>query len=153
MANSYTQIHIHFVFAVKYREAVISNLWKDRLQMYMTAIVQNYGHKLLIINNVPDHIHLLVGMRPKQSISDLMEKVKSDSSAWINDNHLTKGHFNWQPGYGAFSLSKSHVERCIQYIMNQEEHHQKIGFRDEYLDLLRKNEIDFDERYLFEDLM
>ena len=152
MANTYTQIHIHAISVVKYREAMISKRWKTELHKYMTGIIQNQGHKLVAINSVPDHIHMLIGLRPVQSLSDLMEKVKGDSSLWINDHHLTPKHFNWQKGFSAFSVSYSAVDTVVKYIMNQEEHHQKKSFKEEHLDMLRENNVDFDEKYLFEDL-
>ncbi|HJW30037.1 MAG TPA: IS200/IS605 family transposase [Saprospiraceae bacterium] len=152
MANTYTQLHIHLVFAVKYREAILRKSWKGQLQKYITSIIQNQGHKLLIIENVEDHMHILIGLRPVQSLSALMEKIKTDSSLWINNNKLTPRHFNWQNGYGAFALSKSHVEGCIKYIANQEEHHRKKSFREEYLELLMENDVEFDERYIFKEL-
>jgi REP element-mobilizing transposase RayT len=117
----------------------------------MTGIVQNYNHKLLAINGVKDHVHLLVGMRPTQSMADLMKHVKGDSSEWINKKRFVKGQFEWQDGYGAFSYSKDRVPYVINYIWNQEQHHQKISFLDEYKALLREFEIDFDEKYLFKE--
>lgn len=128
MANTYTQIHIQCVMAVKYRKALIQPEWKDQLQKYMTGIVQNNGHKVLAINNMPDHLHLFFGFRPNQALSDLMRIVKSESTKWINDNHLTPSTFNWQEGYGAFSYSRSHVPRVINYVLNQEHHHRKKRF-------------------------
>jgi len=151
MANTYTQLHIHFVFAVKYRRAMIQKSWKDNLHKYMAGIIQKQGHKILIINSAEDHIHLLVGLRPAQSISDLMEIVKSDSSAWINNSHLLPVQFNWQLGYSAFAVSKSGVDSVYKYILNQEEHHRKKSFNEEYLELLRENGIEFDEKYIFKD--
>ncbi len=144
MANTYTQIHLQFVFAVKYREGLIQSRWKDELYKYITGIVQNHNHKLLAINGMPDHIHLLVGLRPSQSISELMQDVKGDSSKWINQNKLVKGKFEWQEGYGAFSYSKSQVPDVIRYIQNQELHHQKKTFAEEYLEFLNKFEIEYD---------
>ena len=113
MANTYTQIHIHFVFAVKFRNGIIqSKEWKDSLYKYITGIIQkNNGHKLLSINGMPDHIHILIGIRPSQSVSDLMKDVKQGSSLWINENKLAKCHFEWQEGYGAFSYSKSQIPK------------------------------------------
>ena len=150
MANTYTQIHIHLVFAVKFRHGIIQTKWKDNLYKYITGIIQNNNHKLLGINGMPDHIHILIGLRPSQSISDLMKDVKQGSSLWINENRLTDEHFEWQEGYGAFSHSKSQIDRVIHYIQNQEEHHKKKTFREEYLDFLKKFEIEYDEKYLFE---
>lgn len=149
MANTYTQIHIQAVFAVQHRSCIIHNSWKDELYKYITGIVQNNNHKILAINGMPDHIHLFFGMRPTQSLSDLMQEVKASSSKWINEKGFTKHSFNWQEGFGGFSYSKSHVDNVINYIKNQEIHHKKISFIDEYQQILEKLEIPFDERYLF----
>jgi REP element-mobilizing transposase RayT len=149
MANTYTQIHIQAVFAVQNRQSLISEEWKDQLYRYITGIIQQNGHKLLQINGMPDHIHVLFGMRSIQSLSDLMKQVKQDSSKWINLNKLSTGKFSWQEGYGAFSYSKSQVPRIIHYIQDQQEHHKKQSFSEEYLSLLRIHDIDYDERFLF----
>src|ERR1700742_2701287 len=111
MANTYTQIHIQCVMAVKYRQALIESFWKDELQKYITGIVQNHGHRMLAINNMPDHLHMFFGFRPTQSLSDLMQVVKGESSEWINKRNFTPAKFRWQEGYGAFSYSRSHVPR------------------------------------------
>lgn len=153
MANTYTQIHIQTVFAVKYREGLIRKEWKDELYKYITGIIQNYDHKVIQINGVEDHIHILFGLRPKQSLSSLMQVVKEDSSKWIKKRGFVKGQFSWQAGYGAFSYSKSEVSRVAGYIQNQEEHHRKQTFREEYLELLRSFDIDFDERFIFQNLI
>jgi len=152
MPNTYTQIHIQFVFAVKNRTAVIAKLWKDELYKYMTGIIQNKGHKLLAINGVEDHIHILVGLRPNESISDLMREVKSNSSKWVKEKGYTQGKFEWQEGYGAFSYSKSQVSNVISYIENQEEHHRKQTFHEEYINILKKFDVEYDERYVFGDM-
>ena len=149
MANTYTQIHIHAVFAVQNRISLITETWKDRLYQYITGIIQNNGHKLLTINGMPDHLHILFGLRPSQSLSDLMQDIKGDSSRWINQNQFTKGRFSWQEGYGAFSYSKSQVSRVANYIENQERHHRKISFLEEYRKILDDFGIEYDERYLF----
>jgi len=120
MANTYTQIHIHFVFAVKFRKAVIGNDWKAELYKYITGIIKNNNHKLLAINGVSDHVHILIGIRPAQSISDLMKNIKQDSSKWINASKFSKSHFEWQEGYGAFSYSKSQLNAVVTYIQKQE---------------------------------
>lgn len=153
MANTYTQIHIQFVFAVRFREAVIHSSWKDELYRYMTGIVQNNKHKLIAINGMPDHIHILIGMRPTQSISDLMQDIKGSSSKWINQKGFIKGKFEWQEGYGAFSYGKSQVKDVIAYIENQEQHHSKKTFRDEYMDFLKKFDIEYDEQYIFKEMI
>jgi REP element-mobilizing transposase RayT len=151
MPNTYTQLHIQFIFAVKYRAALINNKWKDRLQQYITGIIQNHDHKMLQINNMPDHIHIFIGMRPNQAISNLMQIVKSESTKWINDNNLTPKKFAWQEGYGAFSYSKSHVPDVIKYIKNQETHHQKQSFLDEYRKILTAFDIEWREEYIFKE--
>ncbi|MCR8558795.1 IS200/IS605 family transposase [Mucilaginibacter sp. BJC16-A38] len=153
MPNTYTQLYIHFVFAVKYRRAIIEEEWEDRLQKYITGIVQNNGHKLLAINTMPDHLHLFIGLNPKQSISEFMRLVKGDSSEFINSKGLTSRKFQWQEGYGAFSNSHSQIDSVIKYILNQKEHHSKSTFREEYLQILKSNDIEFDEKYIFHDLL
>lgn len=149
MANTYTQIHIQTVFAVQNRQSLIRDEWKDELFKYITAIIQNNDHKLLQINGMPDHIHCLFGLRPVQVISNLMKQVKQDSSKWINQNNLMKEKFSWQEGFGAFSYSKSQLPRVIKYIQNQQQHHRKRTFREEYLALLEAHGVDYDERYIF----
>lgn len=151
MPNTYTQIHIQFVFAVKFRKALIEDSYKQELYQYITGIVQHYGHKMLAINGVADHIHIFIGMRPTQSMSDLMQDVKGNSSKWINEKTFLKVKFEWQEGYGAFSYSKSHVQNVINYVLNQEKHHAKQTFRDEYLAFLKKFDIEYDERYIFKE--
>lgn len=152
MANTYTQIHIHAVFAVQHRDCMISSQWKEELYRYITGIIQNNGHKMLAINGMPDHLHVFFGMRPVQSLSDLMQDIKGDSSKWINHNKFIRSHFSWQEGYGAFSYSKSHVENVIRYIKDQEVHHHKKTFLEEYVDFLKKFGVPYDERYLFNPL-
>lgn len=152
MPNSYTQLHIQFVFAVKFRKALIQKKWKERLHQYITGIFQQNGHKVLQINSMPDHIHIFIGLRPKQSISSLIQNVKAESSKWINNEFYEPKRFKWQEGYGAFSYSKSHVPRVIKYIQRQEGHHKKMSFREEYLKLLEAFEIDYDEKYIFKPL-
>ena len=149
MANTYTQIHIQSIFAVQNRRSLILKDWKDELYKYITGIIQNHGHKVLQINGMPDHIHILFGFRPTQSLADLMQMVKQDSSIWITEKGFVKGKFNWQSGYGAFSYSKSQLPRVIRYIQNQEKHHKKITFLEEYEELLRIHEVDYDKRYIF----
>jgi putative transposase len=150
MANTYTQLFIHVVFAVKGRENLIPKQHRELLQKYMTATLQNDGHKLLAIYCMPDHSHFLVGFNPDISISDMMQDVKRASTNLINEKRLVPKHFNWQKGYGAFSYSKSQVPNVIKYILNQEEHHRKKTFKQEYLAFLKLFEVEYDERYLFE---
>jgi putative transposase len=152
MANTYTQIHIHFVFAVKFRSALIHKEWKNDLHKYITGIFQHNNHKMLQINSMPDHIHILIGMRPTQSISSLIQNVKTESSKWINANRFFKSAFSWQEGYGAFSYSKSQVPDVIRYIQNQESHHNKENFLEEYRRLLNAFEIEYEEQYIFKEL-
>lgn len=149
MANTYTQLYVHFVFAVKFRKAQLSKVWDERLRLYITAIVQNNGHKMLAINNVEDHIHIFIGLNPKQSISELMRLVKGDSSEWINNENFCVERFQWQEGYGAFSYAKSQIDNVVKYIANQQEHHKKENFRDEYLKILDAFDVDYDEKYIF----
>ncbi len=151
MANTFSQIHLHFVFAVKYRTGLIQATWKDELYKYITGIVQTHQHKLIAINGMPDHVNIFVGMRPTQSVSELLQDIKGSSSKWINERKLVKGKFEWQEGYGAFSYSKSQVKDVVAYIANQELHHQKKSFREEYVEFLQKFEIDFDEKYIFKE--
>ncbi len=149
MANTFTQIHIHAIFTVQNRDCVIKNHWKDELYMYITGIIQNHNHKLLRINGMPDHLHILFGMRPTQTISDLMQHVKGDSSKWINEKKFTNSRFSWQEGYGAFSYGKSQLPKLINYINTQEEHHRKKTFVEEYEEFLKAFEIDYDQRFIF----
>ena len=153
MANTYTQIHLQFVFAVKYRNGLIHSSFKKELYHYISGIIKAHNHKLLAINGMSDHLHILVGMRPSQSVSDLMQNIKTNSSKWINEKKFLKVKFEWQEGYGAFSYSKSHVQNVIHYIQNQEEKHKVKSFNEEYLDFLNAFEIDYDERYIFKDLI
>ena len=123
--------------------------WDDRVRLYITGTIQNNGHKMLAINNVSDHMHFLVGLNPNQSISEIMRLVKGDSAEWINKEMLTTKKFQWQEGYGAFSNSKSQIDSVIKYIANQQEHHKKTTFVDEYKAMLQKAGIEYDERYIF----
>ena len=152
MANTYTQIHIDAVVAVKFRTSVIMPSWKERLQKYITGIVQNNTHKMLSINSMPDHLHLFFGLRPVQALSDLMRMVKGESSEWINNQRLTPSLFRWQEGYGAFSYARTQVKTVCQYIENQEAHHRKKTFLDEYKDFLRKFEVEYEDQYIFKSL-
>lgn len=153
MANTYTQIHIQAVFAVQNRQSLIALEWKHELYKYITGVVQNNGHKMLQINGMPDHIHLLFGMRPTQSLSDLIKQVKQDSSKWINSRQFLHARFSWQSGYGAFSYARPQLPNVIRYIANQERHHSKKSFQEEYIDLLEAHEIEFDDRYLFKPVL
>lgn len=149
MANTYTQIYIHVVFAVEGRQNLIMPERNDELQKYITGIVSNQRHKVIAINNMPDHLHLFIGMRPDAALSDLVRDVKAGSSKFINDNRWCIGRFSWQEGFGAFSHSRSQIGMVIRYIQNQQRHHAKKSFRDEYLQLLEKFGVDYDRRYIF----
>jgi putative transposase len=152
MANTYTQMYLQFVFAVENRESLIQRAWKNDLYKYITGIVQKNNHKLIAINGTSNHLHVFVGYKPHQLIPDLLQDIKGASSAWINKQHLVNGTFRWQQGYGAFSYSISSIDRVVKYIMNQEEHHRKISFYDEYIELLNKYEVPYEEKYLPEDI-
>ncbi len=153
MTNTYTQIHLQIVFAVKYREGAIRSSWKNELYKYITKIIQNNGHKMICINGMPDHIHILIGVRPAQSISELLREVKSNSSKWINEKKLVSGKFEWQEGYGAFSYSKRDLRNVINYIENQEIHHGTASFKMEYESFLKEFEIEYNERFVFKELV
>ena len=150
MANTYTQCYIHLVFAVKNRDALIKLEWKDELEKYITGIIQNNNHKLLAIYCMPEHIHILIGYNINQLIPDLVETIKTSSNKFIKEHKLSKFKFEWQKGYGAFSHSRSQIGDVIKYIKTQKEHHSKKSFKYEYLEILKKNEIDFKEEYIFD---
>ncbi len=150
MANTYSQIYIQVVFAVKGRQNLISKDWKDELYKYITGICTNNQQKLIAINGVADHIHILIGLKPAMALSDLIREIKTSSSKFISEKGWIKGNFNWQEGYGAFSYSHSQLDNVIAYIQNQEIHHQTKTFKEEYLAFLDKFDVSFEERYLFE---
>jgi REP element-mobilizing transposase RayT len=149
MPNTFTQLYIQFVFAVKNRESLIHTSWKEELHKYITGVVQNKGNKMLAINSMPDHIHLFIGYNPVIAIPDLVKDIKIASNLWINNQHLTKSKFEWQEGYGAFTYSHSQIHDVCKYIENQELHHKKKTFKEEYIALLNAFNISYDERYLF----
>ncbi|SHM18715.1 IS200/IS605 family transposase [Mucilaginibacter sp. OK098] len=153
MANTYHQIYLQTVFAVKYREAVIENDWKLQLFSVIGNLINEANCKTIIVNGVEDHVHCFLGLKPVVSVSELMKTVKAKSSKYINDHSLTPHRFEWQEGYGVFSYGQSQVDKVYKYIQNQEEHHQKQTFKTEYLAMLKKFNIDYDEQYLFHDLM
>jgi len=150
MPNTYSQIYIQIIFAVKGRKNLIPKQHREELHKYMTGIVKNREQKMLSVFCMPDHTHLLVGLTPSISISNLVRDVKAGSSHFINERNWIHGKFNWQEGFGAFSYSKSQIDKVIKYICNQEEHHRRKTFREEYHDFLKKFEIEYDEKYLFE---
>ena len=149
MANTYTQLYIHIVFAVEHRDRLISSFFKDELMKYITGIIQNKGNKLLAINNMPDHSHLFLGLNPKNAISDLVKDIKVSSTDFINEKNWLRGRFHWQEGYGAFSYSHSQIDRVVKYILNQESHHKCISFKDEYNKTLKAFNIKYKDAYLF----
>jgi len=150
MPNTYSQIYLQFVFAVKNRENLISSNYREELQRYMTALVQNRNSKLLAIYCMPDHTHLFVGIKPTVRISDFIKEIKVESNEFINSKKWIKGRFSWQEGYGVFSYSHSQIDAVVKYVLNQEIHHQKKKFKQEYNELLKEFEIPFEEKYLFE---
>lgn len=149
MPNTYTQLYVQFVFAVQNRTPLIKEDIRVPIEKYMYGIITQMKHKMLAIYCMPDHCHILVGMHPSHSVSDLARMIKSNSSKWINAEKLTRPTFRWQEGYGAFSYAKSQKEQVIKYILKQPEHHKKKSFQEEYLDFLRKFEVEYDERYVF----
>jgi putative transposase len=150
MPGTFSQIYIHIVFAIKGRENLIQTSWEEELYRYITGIIRNKDQKLLAINGMSDHIHILIGMKPSCCLSDLVREIKKSSTTFIQEKKFTRFQFKWQEGYGAFSYSHSHLDDVISYISNQKEHHKKKSFKDEYIEFLKKFEIDHKEEYLFE---
>lgn len=150
MANTYTQIYLQFVFAVKGRQSLLRDNFREELHKYITGIVGNRKQKLIAINSVPDHIHILLGFGTTITIADLIHDIKIASSKFINNNRWVSGKFSWQEGYGGFSYSRSHLDRVVKYILNQQIHHKKKTFREEYIEFLKKYEILYDSKYLFD---
>lgn len=149
MANTYSQIYIQIVFAVESRQNLIDPKHNDELQKYITGIVTARSQKLIAINNMPDHVHVLIGQRPDSALSDLIGDIKSGSTNFINRKRWVKGRFNWQEGFGAFSYSRSQLDTVIRYVKNQQKHHQRHSFRDEYIKLLERFDVPYEERYIF----
>lgn len=149
MANTYTQIYIHVVFTVEGRQNLIAPEHNDELQKFITGIVSAQKQKLIAINNMPDHLHLLVGLRPDSSLSDLVRDIKAGSSKFITEKYWVTGRFSWQEGFGAFSYSRSQLGAVIRYIENQQQHHAKKSFGQEYVELLEKFDVDYDPKYIF----
>jgi putative transposase len=150
MSDTYTQLYIQLVFAVKGRNNFIQYTWEEELYKYITAVMQNDRHKMIAINGMPDHIHIFLGLHPAIAISELVKDVKRASNNWINEKDFIKGKFEWQDGYGAFSYGRSQIDRVYKYILNQKKHHTKQSFKTEYISPLKLFEIDFKEEYLFE---
>ncbi|MBK7098571.1 MAG: IS200/IS605 family transposase [Sphingobacteriales bacterium] len=149
MAGTFSQIYIQIVFAVEHRESLIHSSWEEELYKYITGIIRNKGQKMLAINGMPDHTHVFIGMKPSCCLSDLVREVKKSSNDFIKEKKFSKFKFNWQEGYGAFSYSHSQIDTVVKYIQNQKQHHKKQTFQEEYLDFLKKFEIEFKNEYLF----
>lgn len=150
MPGTFSQLYIQIVFAVKGRENLIQNTWRETLHKYIAGIIKGKEQKSIIVNGVADHLHAFIGLRPSMAISDLTRDIKNNSSKFINDQKWIRGKFSWQEGYGAFSYSHSQIDQVYNYILNQEEHHKKQTFREEYIELLNEFQIQYDTKYLFE---
>jgi putative transposase len=148
MPNTYTNLLYHIVFGTKDRQPLIDSDWQPELFRYMGGIVRDEAGTLLAAGGVADHVHLLVKLKPTLAIATLMAKVKANSSRWVSDEKLHAKRFAWQEGYGALSVSESQVDAVMKYLANQEAHHRKMSFRDEFENLLVKHGIDFEPRYL-----
>lgn len=152
MANTYSQLYYHVVFVVRMRANLISTVWKEELFKYITGIVTHKGQKLMCINGMPDHIHILLGIKPEIALSDLMRDIKANSSRFINEQNWIVGRFEWQKGFGAFTVGYSQVDMVFNYIKNQELHHYKKTFREEYIEFLNENGIDYNLEYIFDEV-
>jgi len=150
MANTFSQIYIQAVFAVNGRLSLIRPEFKEELYKFITGIVRNKGQKLIAINGITDHVHILIGLKPALALTDLVQHIKADSSNFINRKKWVRGKFSWQEGYGAFSYGHSQLDTIIRYVQNQEQHHRRRSFKDEYLAWLKKFEIPFQEKYVFQ---
>jgi REP-associated tyrosine transposase len=152
MANTYTQIYIQIVTVVKGRQCLIPNDKKEILYKYMTGIIRNKKHKLIVINGIPNHLHFLIGLNPSEALSDLVKEVKRCSTNFINEQNWMKSKFSWQDGYGGFSYSRSQLDKVVNYIDNQEKHHRKKTVKEEYIEMLKKFEVVYNEKFVFEDV-
>ena len=150
MSSTFSQIYIQIVFAVKGRQNFLLKPWRDDVFKYMSGIIKGKNQKPIIVNGVSNHVHLFIGLKPSIALSDLVRDVKNNSTNFINEQKYLRGKFSWQEGFGAFSYAHSQIDQVFQYILNQEEHHRKKSFKEEYLDFLRKFEIEYEEKYLFE---
>ena len=150
MANTYSQSYFQLIFSTKNRQALIQKTWKNDLEKYITGIIQNNKHKLLAIGSMPDHIHIFIGYNLNHRIPDLVEEIKTSTNKWINNNRLSKFKFEWQKGYGAFTHSHSQLDVIIKYVLTQEKHHKKRTFKNEYLEILKRNDIKYNDDYLFD---
>lgn len=146
----FTQLYIQLVFAVKYRDRLLKDAIRPEIFSYMSGTLTNLKHKSLIINGTSDHVHVFLGLNPTMSISDTVWELKRSSSLFINNKNWFRSKFQWQEGYGAFSYSRSHIDNVYKYIENQEQHHKRTTFREEYIDFLEKFEIEYDNKYLFD---
>ena len=151
MGHTYHKVYLQFVFAVKYRNAVLDKRWRDELFAVIGNLINETNCTTIIIGGVEDHVHCFLSLKPVVSISELMKTVKAKSSKYINDNKLTEDRFEWQTGYGVFSYSQSHIDNVYRYIQNQEKHHQSKSFKEEYVELLEAFQIDYDQQYVFHD--
>jgi putative transposase len=152
MGNTFTQIYLQFVFAVQDRYSLIGNAWKNDLYQYITGIIRNNKHKLIAINGTANHLHVFIGYKPHQLIPDLLRDIKGGSSKWINEKGFVQSKFSWQAGYGAFSYSHSQIDHVVTYIVNQEEHHKKKSFREEYIQLLDRFNIEYKKQFILKDI-
>jgi len=149
MANTYTRIYIQVVFAVQGRYNLIRKEHKEELHKYITGIIRNKKQKLIAINSMPDHTHVFIGMKPSIALSDLVRDIKNNSTTFINEKNWVQGKFNWQEGFGAFSYGHSQIDAVVKYIQNQEKHHARKTFKEEYIEILEKFNVEYDTKYLF----
>jgi putative transposase len=152
MADTYAKIYLHVIFAVKGRQNLIATSWQEELYKYITGIITHQSQKLIAINGMPDHIHLLIGLKPSIALSDLVRDIKANSSRFINEKCWVQGKFEWQNGFGAFSYSHSQLATVINYIHNQQIHHSTKSFREEYVEFLKHYDIEYQAEYIFEDV-
>ena len=150
MANTYTQIYVHVIFAVEGRYNLIKKQYKENIHRYITGIIQSKKQKVIAINSMPDHVHILIGIKPNMALSDLVRDIKAGSSKHINESRWIAGRFNWQEGFGAFSYSHSQLDVVAQYIRDQEKHHTRRRFQEEYMELLRKFNVNYNPKYVFD---
>jgi putative transposase len=150
MAGTFSQVYVQYVFAVKGRQNLLQKPWRDEVFKYIAGIIKGKNQKPIIVNGVEDHVHVFVGLKPSMPISDLVRDIKNNSSNFINEQNWLKGKFSWQEGYGVFSYAHSQIENVYQYIANQEEHHKKKTFKEEYIEFLKKFEVEYNEQYLFD---
>jgi len=150
MAGTFSQIYIQYVFAVNGRQNLLQKPWRDEVFKYISGIVKGKNQKPIIVNGLANHVHVFVGLKPSMAISDLIRDIKNNSTNFINEQKFLRNKFSWQEGFGAFSYSHSQIDDVYQYILNQENHHKKRTFREEYLEFLKKFEVEYDERYLFD---